>query len=75
MERYETQGTAHSGDVLDTIAFGSMLVFASVMPPLGPDTAEANARPARYRFGPIGEEGVVDPEETRARGSRRRFAS
>ena len=41
MGQQETYGTASGKFVDDTIAFGSMLVFASVMPPLGPDGADS----------------------------------
>jgi hypothetical protein len=76
MERHETHGTSRSGDVSDTIAFGSMLVFASVMPPLGPDTAETDTRPRRqHRV--AGEDGMPDlsPVEIAARRSTERLDS
>jgi hypothetical protein len=40
MDSQEMHGTPRDGQFLDTVAFGSMLVFASVMPPLGADEAD-----------------------------------
>lgn len=45
MEQHEMRGTHRDDNFLDTVAFGSMLVFASVMPPLGPDTIESDSQP------------------------------
>ena len=51
VECNETQGAPAIGDVNDTIAFGSMLVFASVMPALGADQPEPSVRPGQQRAG------------------------
>lgn len=41
MDAQEMHRTPRDGRFLDTVALGSMLVFASVMPPLGSDEADA----------------------------------
>ena len=41
METQEMHRTPRDAQFLDTVAFGSMLVFASVMPSLGPDETDA----------------------------------
>ena len=43
MDAQEMHGTPRDGRFLDTVALGSMLVFASVMPPLGTDETTAAA--------------------------------
>jgi hypothetical protein len=77
MAQYEAHGTSRSGDVLDTIAFGSMLVFASVMPPFGSDTAETISRRVRQRADGAG--GAARMEPASGEGAvgrvRRRFDS
>ena len=68
MERRETQTMARSQDFLNTVALGSMLVFASVMPPLGPDGNDATgAAPGGESFG-AGPDQMLDlsPEEMSA---------
>ncbi len=77
MERHETRATSSIGDVSDTIALGSMLVFASVMPPLGPDTTGSDAGPIRQSRDVTGESDPTDggQAEMPARTSRRFFGS
>ena len=74
MGQHETCGTTPSNDIHDTIAFGSMLVFASVMPPLDLDAAETDARSARKRVDSPGGMGA-NPAKKPAAQSRRRFDS
>ncbi len=49
MGQHDACGTTPCNHVSDTIAFASMLVFASVMPPLGPDAADTGARSGHTR--------------------------
>jgi hypothetical protein len=74
MGQHGTCGTTPSDHVHDTIAFGSMLVFASVMPPLGPDTVETDARSARQR---VDAADGIEPDSAKASASwsQRRFDS
>jgi hypothetical protein len=66
MDQHEMQCTHRDQDVLDTVAPGSMLVFASVMPPIGPDTAEDDLR--RSRLGAAGADDLpgLHPDQTSA---------
>jgi hypothetical protein len=57
MERREMQTTARTQDFLNTVALGSMLVFASVMPPLVPEGGEA------VRVAPGGEGFGAGPDQ------------
>lgn len=77
MERHEIHGRSRRGDVLDTIAFGSMLVFASVMPPLDPGADEMDARRAcQRRDGAVGFASIEPASgELSARRARRCFDS
>lgn len=43
MDQHDTQGTQRDGRFLDTVALGSMLVFASVMPPICQDPVLVDA--------------------------------
>jgi hypothetical protein len=43
MNAQETHGAPRDTRFLDTVALGSMLVFASVMPPLDPDEGARGA--------------------------------
>jgi len=54
MEQYEMHAPRHSEQFLDTVAFGSMLVFASVMPPL--DGIARDGEPV------LGSEGLMTTE-------------
>ena len=74
MGQHDTCGTVSSNHVHDTIAFGSMLVFASVMPPIGPDMGEANAQRARQRVD-TADRIATDLAKTPAARSRKRFDS
>jgi hypothetical protein len=77
MGQHGTCGTTPSDHVHDTIAFGSMLVFASVMPPFGSDTAETISRRVRQRADGAG--GAARMEPASGEGAvgrvRRRFDS
>ena len=77
MERHEMRATSSIGEVSDTIALGSMLVFASVMPPLGPDTADSEVGTVRQRRDATGESDLMDAgqAEMPAWASRRSFDS
>jgi len=64
MERREMQMTARSEEFMDTVALGSMLAFASVMPPLDPDTPDAAAPRSRRRgAGGQDESSNLSPDE------------
>lgn len=73
MEQHDMGGTHRREDVLDTVAFGSMLVFASVMPPLDPDAVETDSQGTRQRSG---EDDLLDIslDEMSTRGSGGSFA-
>ncbi len=74
MGQQDVCDTASCNHVNDTIAFGSMLVFASVMPPLGSDAVEGGRRSGRKRADST--EGIgADPAKKPAARSRRRFDS
>jgi len=74
MGQHDTCDTAPGNHVNDTIAFGSMLVFASVMPPLGAEAVETDVKGALNKTGtPDGAE--PSPAKKSAPGRRRHFAS
>jgi len=69
MGQQDTYGTASTNLVNDTIAFGSMLVFASVMPSLGSEVVDPDVQGACKRTAvPDGIEPVSAKKPARSRG-------